>query len=131
VVDQRDITALGESLRRISQKFMKTGQSSGSTRVWYQGGEPYFDIFLDVKNEEIQWFQVTLRGKSLSWSRQSAKVQTGTTSDLDQSDQSYFAASKTIRGDTQIDTEFLNLVTAVLQTRPDEPFLEQMLKVLS
>ena len=131
MVDQRDIAALGESLRRISQKFMKTGQSSGASRVWYQGGEPYFDIFLNVKDEEIQWFQVTLRGKSLSWSRQSAQVQTGTTSDLDQADHSYFAASKTVQGDTQVDTDFLNFVKAILQTRTDEPFLKQMLEVLS
>ena len=44
-LQENEIVALGASLRPISPGLLKPGRMEGSVRVWYQGGEPYFDVF--------------------------------------------------------------------------------------
>ncbi|MBD2576880.1 hypothetical protein [Oscillatoria sp. FACHB-1406] len=130
-----EIAALGASLRRIDRKPLATDSKEERTRVWYQGGEPYFDLFVELQNEEVVWFQLTLRGRAISWSKdrncspvsQANCWQTGQTNDLQADDLMFYSASKLIEGDRHIDDAFLDLVYAILKTRTGENIFDQIL----
>ena len=117
---ENEITSLGASLRAIAPNILKQSPQKGIIRIWFQGGEPYFDLFFELNNHEITWFQFTLRGKSLSWSSNNPLFKTGITNELSIDDVSFYAASKTLKNDHDSDKEFINLVKSILQTRPEE-----------
>lgn len=129
VLDKNEIKLLGASLRAIEPKILKPCQKEDAVRIWLQGGEPYFDIFFELKNNEIIWFQFTLRGKSLSWHYHNSSLQTGVTNELNIDDVSFYAASKLIENDDISDEEFINLVKEILQTRGDEEIFAKALKL--
>ncbi len=120
MLSKNEITSLGASLRAIAPKLLKQSLQEGAIRIWFQGGEPYFDVFFELNNHEVTWFQFTLRGKSLSWSSNKPLFKTGTTNELNIDDVSFYAASKTVKNDHESDREFINLVKLILQTRPEE-----------
>lgn len=131
VIDKNEIASLGASLREIEQKLLKQPQQEGISRIWFQGEEPYFDVFFELQNDEIFWFQFTLRGQSLSWNRKKGKLQTGTTNELNFNDVSFYAASKTIENDMQPNWEFINLVKSILQTRDKETIFAKALELFN
>jgi hypothetical protein len=131
IFHQDEIAALGASLRRIEQKLLKQSQNTGITRLWFQGEEPYFDVFFELKNDAILWFQLTLRGKAVSWDSKKSQLQTGTTNELDDDDVSFYAASKTIENHIQTDWEFINLVKSILQTRAEETIFARALELFN
>ncbi|MBK1986036.1 hypothetical protein A0J48_000460 [Sphaerospermopsis aphanizomenoides BCCUSP55] len=120
VLDKNEIASLGASLRAIEPKLLKQSSQKGIERIWFQGGEPYFDIFFELNNQEITWFQFTLRGQSLSWCIEQPILKTGITNELNIDDVSFYAASKIVKNDRDRDQEFVNLVKSILQTRPEE-----------
>lgn len=120
-VEKHEIAFLGASLQEIEPGILKKANKKGATRFWYQGEEPYFDVFFELINNEIVWFQFTLRGKSLSWDKDKPGWQTGNTDELKIDDVSFYAASKTIESHRVIDWEFINLVKLILATRTEEP----------
>lgn len=126
-MDQNEIAALGASLRRIEQKLLGPARVNGTQRVWYQGGEPYFDVFLELREGEIEWFQFTLRGKSLSWNKKQSGWQTGDTNELKVDDITFYPASKLIRNDNQTDYDFMEVAHSILKTRAGEEILDQVL----
>ncbi|MBH8555391.1 hypothetical protein I8751_24205 [Nostocaceae cyanobacterium CENA357] len=127
ILDKNEIASLGASLREIEQKLLKQDHKKGNTRIWFQGEEPYFDVFFDFSNDEISWFQFTFRGKSISWDKRKPELQTGTTNELCIDDVSFYAASKTIENDKQLDVEFIELVKSILKTRSKEAIFAQAL----
>jgi hypothetical protein len=127
---ENEIASLGASLRAIEPKILKPCQNQYARRIWLQGGEPYFDIFLELKNNEIIWFQFTLRGKSLSWQIEDNRLQTGVTHELEIDDVSFHPASKIIDNDYSCDLQFINLVKAILETRANEEIFGKVLKLL-
>lgn len=129
VLDKQEIAFLGASLRGIEQKLLKQCHQEGIYRIWFQGEEPYFDVFFELKYDEILWFQFTLRGQSLSWDRRKSKLQTGTTNELKFDDVSFYAASKTIVNDFHPNLDFINLVKLILQTRAKEPIFAKALEL--
>jgi hypothetical protein len=129
ILDKKEITSLAASLRVIEPKILKPCQQQDTVRIWLQGGEPYFDIFFELKHNQIIWFQFTLRGKSLSWHSQNSKLQTGLTNELGVDDVSFYPASKLIQNDDISDLEFTNLVKSILQTRADEEIFAKALKL--
>jgi hypothetical protein len=131
VLDKNEIASLGASLREIEPKLLKQSQKDGTVRIWFQGGEPYFDIFFELNNDEILWFQFTLRGKSLSWNRKIPGLQTGTTNELNIDDISFYAASKTLENDTKSDLEFIDLVKSILQSRAEEEIFTKALALFN
>lgn len=131
LVEKNEIASLGASLRRIEQKILKQSQKGDVSRVWFQGEEPYFDIFFELKNDEIVWFQFTLRGRSLSWDNKTPGWQTGTTNELKIDDVSFYAASKTIENDTKLDSDFINLVQSILETRAEETIFAKALALFN
>jgi len=131
ILSKHEIVSLGASLRAIEPKLLKQSEEEGTHKIWFQGGEPYFDIFLELKNDQIIWFQFTLRGKSLSWDSNIAILQTGITNELNIDDVSFYAASKTVKNDNKSDLEFVNLVKSILQTREEEEIFCKIIELFS
>ncbi|HEY9736312.1 MAG TPA: hypothetical protein V6D06_08520 [Trichocoleus sp.] len=149
-LSEQDVVRLAQSLRRINTDLMKAGSASAGQRVWYQGGEPYFDIVFELpvaqqdhssspnsasaetpENLLPNWCQFTLRGKVLLWTRQPFRLHTGETEELDVPPMlAYYAASKTIRDGAHLDSDFVNLVQQICQARPDQPLLAQLGQIL-
>lgn len=126
-MDVNEIKDLGFSLRQIDQKLLKSGKDSSIKRIWYQGDESYFDMFFDIQNNEIAWFQFTLRGKALLWDKNNPSFETGTTGETEPDDVAYYPASKLIKPDSKLDLAFIELVRSILQTRAGEPNFEKAL----
>ncbi len=128
-MDREEIEALGTSLRRINQKLLKPGETQQRSRIWYQGGEPYFDFFVEVEGEEVVWFQLTLRGRSISCNKQTSRLKTGSTNELSD-DVSFYPASKTIQTDRTPDADFVDIARAMFQLRAGEDIFDQVLAML-
>ncbi|MBW4564211.1 MAG: hypothetical protein KME32_24330 [Mojavia pulchra JT2-VF2] len=131
ILEQDEIASLGASLRGIEQKILKQSRQEGIARVWFQGEEPYFDVFFELKDDEILWFQFTLRGKTVSWDHQKSKLQTGTTNELNYDDVCFYAASKTIEHDIETNWDFINLAKLILQTRMEEAIFVKALELFN
>lgn len=131
VMEQPEIERLGASLRAINPHLLRVADDTKVRRVWYQGGEPYFDVFFDVQGEQLVGFHFTLRGQSISWSQASQHLQTGSTNETRVDDTSYYAASKLIQEDRQVNSGFLSLVRSLLQTRSGDPIFDQALALFS
>lgn len=130
-VSDDDIAELGNSLRRIDGKWMKSGEVPSGERIWYQGQEAYFNLVVETDDLGIHWFQLTLRGKVLFWHRERKRIQTGETEELDVPPTlAYYAASKTIRDGAQVDEDFVVLGTKILRTRKDDSLLASIANIL-
>ncbi len=127
LMDQNEIATLGASLRQIDQRLLTPAKEEGATRVWYQGGEPYFDVFVELRQGKIEWFQFTWRGKSLSWNPEISGWQTGMTNEMRSDDVVFYPASKLIESDKQPDWQFIELARAVLETRAGDEIFDKML----
>ncbi|BAY18607.1 hypothetical protein NIES21_44550 [Anabaenopsis circularis NIES-21] len=130
-LEPQEIASLGASLRAIEQKFLKQRRKEGYKKIWFQGEEPYFDVFFEFEYEKIIWFQFTLRGKTVSWDIRRPELQTGNTNELCTDDVSFYAASKTIETDNQTDWEFIYLVKLILETRAEEEIFTQALALFN
>lgn len=135
-LDACEIQQLGASLRRIDPKLIMADTPSGNLRVWYQGGELYFDLFVDLREGEVEWFQFTLRGRSLLWSRQDdpskfteSPWQTGQTNELQTEDITFHPASKIVTSDRQFNHSLLAIACKILATRSDDPILVKVFKI--
>lgn len=125
-MNQDEIAALGASLHWIDCKLFKP-EEVGCQRLWYQGEEPYFDLFFEIKNNEIIWFQFTFRGKCISWSCETSALQTGITNELKTEDVSYYSASKLINSNSSPDRDFIEFARSILQVRAEEPIFKKAL----
>lgn len=125
-----EVQALGASLRRIDPRLVMTPESPNTIRLWYQGGEPYFDLFVEQTGSEIEWIQFTLRGQCLSWNRQQSQWISGYTNEFQVDDLWFYPASKLIKTEAQINQGLMQIMAAILQTRRDEPVFEQILQLL-
>ncbi|NET03046.1 MAG: hypothetical protein F6K62_23990 [Sphaerospermopsis sp. SIO1G2] len=130
LLNQQEVASLGASLRVIEPQILKSSHKKDTMRVWLQGGEPYFDIFFELKNHEIIWFQFTLRGRYLSWYHGNGKVQTGSTNELSINDVNFYPASKILENDYVCDVEFVNLVKEIFKTRNNEELFSKALQLL-
>ncbi|MDJ1174937.1 hypothetical protein [Roseofilum capinflatum] len=115
------IQKLGASLRPIRQNLLKFDEEQGILRFWYQGEEPYFDVFFDIQDRELIWFQLTLRGKCLTWHHHQG-LETGFTEEINITPERY-PSSKLIRPQASLDQAFVDLAYEILLTRsPEYPF---------
>jgi hypothetical protein len=131
IIDQNEIITLGKSLREIQANLLKQNSQEGFKRLWFQGEEPYFDVFFETQNDQITWFQFTLRGKTLSWDNSKPGWQTGVSNELKINDVSFYAASKLIENDTEIDWEFINLVKSILEIQSHEQMFIKALELFA
>ena len=103
--------------------------AAAQDRIWFQGGEPYFDIIIEKDGDAITWFQITLRGRVLSWHQN--QVQTGETDEMDSPPLlAYYSASKTIRDGATIDWSLVEALQAIVAVRDDAPLLHQLSELL-
>ena len=130
IMNQKEIAALGASLHQIDPKLLKTVKDRRQIRIWYQGEEPYFDVFFELKDGDLVWFQLTFRGKCVSWNQQQSRLQTGKTNELVVGDVSYYSASKLIQNDSSPDWELVEFARSILQSRAGEPVFAQALALL-
>lgn len=121
-----DIQSLGRSLRPIDRKLLDRDREAGKERIWYQGGEPYFDLFVDLRHDEIEWFQLTLRGQSISWHCQNRQWQTGKTNEFRSDDITFYSASKIVENDRECDREFFDLAREIVGTRRGEALFDKL-----
>ncbi|MDY6785309.1 MAG: hypothetical protein SW833_22635 [Cyanobacteriota bacterium] len=136
-MDSSEITQLGASLREIDRALLTNESKRGDVRLWYQGGEPYFDLFVELEEEEVIWFQLTLRGRVLSWKKSAFRDlkspfsgwHTGRTNELQTDDVAFYSASKTIEHDRQLDRDFAQLVRAIMETRAGDPIFDRILSL--
>lgn len=130
-INDRELPALGASLRPIDADWIKPVETDrAKQRLWYQGQEPYFDVFVEMLGADIAWFQVTLRGKVLSW-RSPHSLQTGETDELDVPPEvAYYAASKTIRDGAIVDWDLVRQVQTMLTQKTDDPALFKISRIL-
>ena len=128
-MNQDELIALGASLRRINQKLLKTSNSNHLERIWYQGEEPYFDVFFDLLEDEVVWFQFTLRGQCITWHKKEPIIETGLTFE-NQTAASKHPASKIIQTDNKIDRNFLEIVLIIIQARASEFPFDRALAIL-
>ena len=127
LMDRDEIAALGASLRLIDTRLLTPAQEEGTRRVWYQGGEPYFDVFVELRQGKIEWFQFTLRGQSLSWKPKTSGWQTGRTNEMRTDDITFYPASKLIQSDKHPDNHLIELARLILVTRAGEEIFDKLL----
>lgn len=126
-LDEATIQTLGESLSCINPDLMKGGSGGENERLWYQGSEPYFDILVERDGTDITWFQITLRGRVVSWRSGQTYVQTGETDELDvPMEAANYAASKTIRDGSEVNWPLVKTVQGIVAAGPDDPVLQQL-----
>lgn len=121
------LAALAGSLERISQKKLK----NDVLRHWFQGREPYFDLFVNTREDHLLWFQFTFRGNSICWSAQDPVLRTGVTTDYAMNDVSFYSATKIVNLDEEINRDFLGFARGIIAARKSEPPFGEILKVLS
>ena len=126
-----DLEALGHSLRPIDPSLMKDDGDHPGQRIWYQGREPYFDVIFTTHNDQITWFQFTLRGQVVFWNGRENRLQTGETEELDVPPMlAYYAATKTIRDGANLNRRLVKIAIAVLQARAQDPLCQRMVPLL-
>ena len=121
-----DAAMLGRSLRRIEGR----GVEKGVERVWFQGSEPYFDVHFELIDGELDWFQLTFRSHSVTWSRDDGRVVTGRTTE-GRVDDSPHPGSKTVRSDAQIDAALVSFARAIALSRAGEPHFDRIAGLLA
>jgi hypothetical protein len=119
---QEKSVELGRALRRIDDRIVRQDAQGKLTRSWFQGPELYLDVFFEEGRDGLEWFQVTLRGRSLTWDRSRGFVVTGHTNELD-TDDPLHPASKTIATGAGWDGEVVQAVRWMFAARAGEaPF---------
>ncbi|MGB3695497.1 MAG: hypothetical protein WA865_12870 [Spirulinaceae cyanobacterium] len=127
-MERNEIDALGSSLRRINQKLLKTKVNEKEVvKVWYQGGEPYFDLFVELQEQQVKWLQFTLRGYSLWWNEQRQRWETGKTNEMQTEENHLYPTSAIITPDVKLNVPFLELTQEILKTRTGEEIFDKML----
>jgi hypothetical protein len=90
----------------------------GLRRVWFQGGEPYFDVFVDFdRNMRVCWFQLTLRGRAVTWS--GGRLTTGITNELSIGEGKH-PQTKLLQDHNERDEELIKLAMYLLLERLDD-----------
>ncbi len=126
-LEDYEIKRLAQSLRRIRQP-TRPNAPTGTTKVWYQGGEPYFDLTVEVQEDgAIATLLLTLKGYFLSWNHKSRKFSTGCTSQLEIPGVSYHPASTIMNQFNRTDSTVLDQLQALLLAiPPSDPTIQQM-----
>ena len=113
---------LGRALRRVRDSILKQDPTGRTTRIWFQGPEPYLDALFEESGGGLTWFPVTLRGRALTWDVSRGFIVTGHTGELTVDDP-LAPASKTIVSDADSEREVVEVVWRMLAARAGEaPF---------
>lgn len=126
-LEDREIKRLAQSLRRIRQP-TRPNSPTGTTKIWYQGGEPYFDLTVEVQEDgAIATLLLTLKGYFLAWNQKSCKFSTGCTSQPEIPGVSYYAASTVMNQFSQTNSVVSDQLQALLLAiPPTDPTIQQV-----
>ena len=124
-IKDEDIVHLGQSLK--SKNVFKNNPSSPVQEFWFQGGEPYFDVFISKEKQKIIWIQATFRGQFLECKNSSLTY--GNTNDFQISSQKS-PASKKLQVESELNPEFVELIISMLEESDEYELLEQAAYVL-
>ncbi|MGC4115901.1 MAG: hypothetical protein QM765_15175 [Myxococcales bacterium] len=129
--DRPKAEELGRGLRRVRDSIQKqeSGAEDGAKKVWFQGTEPYLDAIFEIGAAGLRWFQVTVRGRSLTWDAQKGFLVTGHTGEL-AVDGPLAPASKTISADVEGDRAVVQAIAWMFAARRDEAPFDSALSVL-
>ncbi|MBF2035614.1 MAG: hypothetical protein IGR92_09055 [Leptolyngbyaceae cyanobacterium T60_A2020_046] len=133
-LDPTTTQTLGASLRPINPSWMKAEQDEDGThqRLWYQGREPYFDVIIEKTGDTITWFQITLRGRIVSWHKTRSHLLTGETEELDVPPEiAYYAATKGVRDSASVNWSLVKTFQAILAAQAEDPTLSQLAALLA
>jgi hypothetical protein len=114
---------LARSLRRIEDKYLKD-PPAGREHEWFQGAEPYFEVYLERDGEGLAWFQITVRGHSVTYSREKGRVVTGYTRETEV-DEAMHPASKIIDEHERLNQDTLRVAIRILEARADLPEFDE------
>ena len=87
-------------------------------KLWFQGRERYFDLFVDYDAQGLCWFQLTLRGCALTW--ENGKLWAGHTREA----RAFGWPSSSLIDPAGDADELARIVAELLSARRDEPFAE-------
>ncbi len=118
-----DPVQLASGLRRIDERLQKQGPA-GSVQIWYKGEEPYFDLFFEIDADGcLLWFQLTYRGRAVTWDGPHNQVWTGLTGERQL--QPNQPATQLVQPSTELDRELVRFALTLLRARADEePFAQ-------
>ncbi len=123
-----DAEALGRQLRPVNASLQRPPKGGGQS-LWYRGEERYFDVMLELDERgALTWFQLTVRGFSLTWDKARGGLLTGRTDELSSSTHS--PMSKLVHSQRTLDAELIDFARRLLESRGDEPTLQQALGAL-
>lgn len=119
-----DVNRLAASLRTIDTQ--GAGRLPNEHRVWLQGDENYFDVFVDLDTaDQPTWFQITLRGRIYTWEAASQRVWTGFTNE--RSTQPRHPTVKMITSESTPDPVWVACVKDLLAASQQHPLLQRVL----
>ena len=127
---QEKSVELGRALRRIDDRIVRQDAQGKLKRSWFQGPELYLDVVFEEGSQGLEWFQVTLRGRSLTWDQARGFVVTGHTNELSTNDPLH-PASKTIASGAGPDREVVQAVRWMFAARAGEPPFDAASTVLA
>jgi hypothetical protein len=127
-ITPEEARALAATLRKIAPAYVRQDPDRPGTRTRYCGDEPYFDVYLDVDDGKPIWFQLTVRGLSVTWSPDGGTV-TGKTNELAVADNP-FPGSKILTDDRTRNATTIEIARAILDARAGEPHFAEVSKAL-
>jgi hypothetical protein len=115
--------SLGESLRIINTK--KQEGSLYDEELWYQGEEKYFNIFMGIVKDDIEWVQLTFRGAYIELKK--GTLVTGTTSEFSGAAMDG-TPSKLLNRDQNFNKPFLQVSIELLRPLEKDPKIFNCIK---
>jgi len=128
--DQEKAADLGRALRRIDDRIVRQDAQGKVKRSWFQGPEPYLDVFFEEGPRGLEWFQATLRGRCLTWDQAKGLVVTGHTNELSTNDPMHPASKMIITGDG-LDRQVVEVVRWLFAARAGESPFDSASTILS
>lgn len=117
-----EVVKLASQLRFIESPSVT---KDGVVKSWYQGGEPYFDLFIDyIPPNNIQWIEFTIRGLYVEWNIVGNKIKTGVTNEYERGELQ--PASKLLTAHEKADKDLIELTILILDSYPKE---DRLIKV--
>jgi hypothetical protein len=108
---------MAQKLRPVRADAQKP-RAAGGQSLWYRGEERYFDFLLEVDADgALAWFELTIRGWSLSWDSRRRRPITGRTEDYAQGAQ---PMSKLVTAGRTVDQEMVEFARQLFRCRAEE-----------
>jgi hypothetical protein len=123
---QSHLKDLAQGIRLIPSN--KNSDAESDISLWYQGNEPYFDIFLSIKNNKLFWFQVTFRGRFIELKNN--QLTSGSTNEYMIDPDDHAPSSKMLSPEVELDIGLLKIIHSILEQRKEVDPLRNIGEIL-